>query len=383
MRVVTTATYRNFASSVNDVHERLNKSMNKISSGKAYESAADNPLAYYEGKKIDSQYLDTVGKLELITDVKNRIYQQELGVRDIQENLSYAKKAVLYIQSETNNSDMSTVDTKKNELLSYQQTMVNDLNAQYQNFYIFGGNDISTAPFTLSADGSTLTFTHQFTGDDKATTIEMKLTDQGDGTYAYEFSGTDSEGNTMDKTQSLTALSKAMMEQGRMDLGYGTIYEKDTLIDTYTGGLNAITGLSSDALKAMDENKRVAAIEKALNNSAIALTGKAALTLNDYSQGGDKSVFSSSLGTIMTNMEETIHTVGTVYSDLGTKYSILESTEERLTLNKQTLTEQYTEKLGADSYESILEMYSYNQSYNAALSVSSYLMNMSLFDFMR
>lgn len=382
MRVVTTATYRNFASSVNDVHERLNKSMNKISSGKAYESAADNPLAYYEGKKIDSQYLDTVGKLELITDVKNRLYQQELGVRDIQENLSYAKKAVLYIQSETNNSDMSTVDTKKNELLSYQQTMVNDLNAQYQNFYIFGGNDISTAPFTLSADGSTLTFTHQFTGDDKATTIEMKLEDQGDGTYAYSFSGTDSKGNTLDKDASLTALSKAMMEQGRMDLGYGTIYEKDTLIDTYTGGLNAITGLSSDALKAMDENKRVAEIEKALNNSAIALTGKAALTLNDYSQGGDKSVFSSSLGTIMTNMEETIHTVGTVYSDLGTKYSILESTEERLTLNKQTLTEQYTEKLGADSYESILEMYSYNQSYNAALSVSSYLMNMSLFDFM-
>ena len=46
MRVTTTAAYRNFSGSVNDVHSRLNKSMNKISSGKAYEKAADNPLAY-------------------------------------------------------------------------------------------------------------------------------------------------------------------------------------------------------------------------------------------------------------------------------------------------------------------------------------------------
>ena len=30
MRVTTTAAYRNFSGSVNDVHSRLNKSMNKI-----------------------------------------------------------------------------------------------------------------------------------------------------------------------------------------------------------------------------------------------------------------------------------------------------------------------------------------------------------------
>ena len=32
-----------------------------------------------------------------------------------------------------------------------------------------------------------------------------------------------------------------------------------------------------------------------------------------------------------------------------------------------TLTEQYKNKLGADPYDSIIEMYSYQQSYNAAL----------------
>ena len=37
-----------------------------------------------------------------------------------------------------------------------------------------------------------------------------------------------------------------------MDIGYGTISDRETLMDTYTGGLNAITGLSSDAVRAMD-----------------------------------------------------------------------------------------------------------------------------------
>lgn len=75
MRVTNSSYYRNFTNSINDVHGRLNKSMNKVSSGKAYEKASDNPLAYYEGKKIDNQYQDTLSKLGLITNVKNRLYQ--------------------------------------------------------------------------------------------------------------------------------------------------------------------------------------------------------------------------------------------------------------------------------------------------------------------
>ena len=60
MRVTNASTYRNFTSSVNNVHLALNKSMNKVSSGEAYERASDAPLAYFEGKKIDGLYQDTL-----------------------------------------------------------------------------------------------------------------------------------------------------------------------------------------------------------------------------------------------------------------------------------------------------------------------------------
>ena len=128
MRVTNSSYYRNFTNSINDVHGRLNKSMNKVSSGKAYEKASDNPLAYYEGKKIDNQYQDTLSKLGLITNVKNRLYQQELGARSIQNRLSEAKKKIEYVRSDSNNSDMQIVQTVRDDLLLKQQSMVNDLN---------------------------------------------------------------------------------------------------------------------------------------------------------------------------------------------------------------------------------------------------------------
>ena len=384
MRVTNSSYYRNFTNSINDVHGRLNKSMNKVSSGKAYEKASDNPLAYYEGKKIDNQYQDTLSKLGLITNVKNRLYQQELGARSIQNRLSEAKKKIEYVRSDSNNSDMQIVQTVRDDLLQKQQSMVNDLNAQYQNNYIFGGSDTTTPPFTLSADGRELTFSHTFAGDNAATKMVMTLTQQPDGTYQYEFSGT--KGNppaNMDSDETMDNIVKAMRETGYMDVGYGNISEPDTLLDTNTGGLNLITGLSAGAMNAMSDSQAKDEVIKRLNNSPVALVGKAVIASDNYIGGGSREDFSSALGTVMDTMTDTEHSVSTVYSDLGNKYSLLESTEEKLTTIKLALTEQYKEKLGADPYEAITEMFSYQQSYNAALRVGSNMMSSSLFDFVK
>ncbi len=51
MRVVRSSVYRRYTSSLNDLQSNLNKSMNKVSTGAAYETAADNPLAYYQERK--------------------------------------------------------------------------------------------------------------------------------------------------------------------------------------------------------------------------------------------------------------------------------------------------------------------------------------------
>lgn len=375
MRVTNVSLYRNYTASVNDVHVRLNKSMNKITSGAAYETAADSPLSYYAGKKMDNQFQDVTSKASLIKDVQNRVYQQELGARDIYSLLAQSKKQVQYARTATTTGS-GDIQTIRDDLLQKQQSMINDLNMQYEDFYIFGGNDVSTSPFSLSQqDGQmVMTYSHVFPGEDTVTefTFILKETDAKDGTYEFTLD----EKPDADWNRLITAMS----EQGRVDIGYGDISDRGTLLDTYTGGLNLLTGFNSDAVRAAADKK--GEIQKRLNESPVALVGAAALAIDDYVASGDKPKLVEVLGNTIDSMTETEHTLSTVFSDLGNKYSLLDDTMDRLNSISDSLQDQYREKLGADPYESIMEMYNNQYSYNAALQVGSKLMGSSLFDFM-
>lgn len=375
MRVTNTTINRKFTTSANDVHARLMKSFNKVSSGEEYESAAESPLSYYESKRIDNQYQDVLSKLSLIKDVQNRIYQQELGARDIQEILSKAKNQVQYARTGTTTD--TALMTLRDDLLQKEHEVVNALNMQYQNFYVYGGNDLSTPPFSLSADGKELTFTHTFPGESSPKTFTMTLEKNGtDGTYGFKITN----GSADD-------LISAMKEQGRVDIGYGDIRDRNTLLDTFTGGLNLLTGITSDSAKngTLDQ----AQLEKALSNSPLGLIGQAVQAINDYDNASDadketaRATLHDVLGKTITSMTTTEHLVSTVYSDLGNKYKLLEDTTNSLNLDKQNLTKQYSDVWGSDPYAAIMEVYNNQYAYNAALQVGSNLMTSSLFDFMR
>ncbi|UYJ45474.1 MAG: hypothetical protein OGM16_11650 [Lachnospiraceae bacterium] len=230
MRVVRSSVYRRYTSSLNDLQSNLNKSMNKVSTGAAYETAADNPLAYYQGKKMDHLYQDAKSKSSILGDIKNRLYQQEQGARDIQKTLSNSKTSMQYVLDSSHNSSKTSVQTKRDALLQDVQSMVSNLNSQYQDFYIYGGNDITTAPFSLSGDGKTLTYTHEYS-DGTTKTVNMTMAyDKDKNTYSYNLSDDD-----------LNNLVTAMREQGRVDIGYGDISNRQSLLDTYTGGLNMLS----------------------------------------------------------------------------------------------------------------------------------------------
>lgn len=380
MRVTNTSIYRNFTFTANDLHSKLIKSFSKIGgNSKKYESAAENPLAYYEGLNMDTHFQDLESKVSLIKDVKHRMYQQELGARAIQSALTGDKGSKFQIEKALNatSDHTSTLSAVRDELTQSQHEIVNALNVQYQNIYVFGGNDSSQAPFYLSEDGKTLTYRHLFPGDKTTTDITMTLTKQTDGSYKYVIDDIDS-------------VVKAMTEQGVMDLGYGYIGDRDSLIDTYTGGLNVLTGITSKTARDMislgktDDLK--ALIQERMNGSAIALTGQAAFAVQDYIDNPTQdglNTMNKVLGDTLSEIDASSIRLGTIYEELGIKYSRLDDTHTRLLSVQDSLTEAYADKLGADPYEAIMEMVSNQYSYNAALQVGSKLMETSLFDFMR
>lgn len=392
MRVTTAATYRKYTDSVNSVHSKLNKSMNKITSGKAYERAAENPLAYFEGKKIDTQYQDINTKIDLIADVKNRLYQQEQGALSIQSLLSQSKIKVQASINATNTAD-ATIKTYHDDLSQKLQSMITDLNGQYQDMYVYGGNDLTTTPFEFDSTTMTLTYNHTYPENPNevvSLTFELQY-DQTNG-YSYKLGGSNANG-PLDPADAEKYLVKAMSEQGLMDLGYGDINDTSSLINTYTGGLNLLTGMSSDYIKAnASDPDLVKNILGELTNSAIGLTSQAVDTMQSYLDGTGKiaqnngkidiGLYSSSLSDVMGKMDLAEGRISTVYTTLGNRYALLENTETKLEAMSDTLEEIYQDKLGADPYEAITEMYSYQYAYSASLQLGSSIMSMSLFDFM-
>ena len=393
MRVTNASTYRNFTASVNNVHLALNKSMNKVSSGEAYERASDAPLSYYEGKKIDNEYQEVLSKTAIIKDVSNRVYQQELGARAIHDILSKPSGAKNQIQfARTDTTSESALQTTMEDLLQKTQEIVDSLNTQYEDYFVYGGNDYTTTPFSLDVDlekGTTsLTFNHTFPGDSQASTVVFEMKANGDGSYGFKI-----DENQTVSPSNLTGeeiLRKAMGEEGRMDIGYGSIAHRDTLIDTFTGGLNMLTGITSASVNpdATPPTPSQQEIEDGLTKSALGLLAQSVHVINDYihpqaNATPDRGVMHEQLGNILEEMTTAEQKLSTIYSDLGNKYRLLETTTKKLNATADSLKIQYKDKLGADPYEAITEMYNNNYAYNAALKVGSQLMSSSLFDFMR
>ena len=406
MRVTARTYYQDYAKSVNDIHTKLNKTMEQVGSGRKFDEAKEDPIAYYAGKRIENQHTDADAKKSIIDDVKNRLYQQERGALSIQEDMREVNKRVINLSNDPTNANPATVQTFESEFKQRLNSVVNTLNSQYDNFYVYGGNDMTTVPFSLKEDldganpSITLTYTHKFPGDEKATELNIKYSYDGTN-YKNEFSGKDGNGTALNETDSLKLILSAMREQGKMSTGYGSLRDRSTLIDTYTGGLNMITGLSSDTLKGLSDSDAIARIKGASNggavnaqedslvNTPVALISKSILPSHNYIKAIESNTYVSTakerfhkdMSDFINQNDDSESRVSDTYRVLGIKYAALESTQEKLDLTMDTLQAEYSSKLAIDPYDAVVKMYSYQYSYNAAMKVGSNIMQSSLFDF--
>lgn len=389
MRVTASTFYKDYAKSVQDLKSIYNKSMQQVSSGKKYENAYDSPLDYYAGKKIDNLYNDVTTKSTMIKDVINRLEQQETTSRTFYSEMGDLNIKYEQMASASYQGLESTVDTMHTYMLNKQQTMTQDLNATYENYYVMGGNDQTTVPFTMSQDGLTLSYHHKFPGDSKATVMEMKYDPE---TKSFSYSGTDANGNAMSEDQTLDKILTAMREQGRMSLGYGDINTVETLPDTYYGGLNMVTGLTSDKLRAMNDSDAKEAIKSAMNTSAFGLNAQAVDATNNYYESFNKTDaekeaavqrLNEDLEYVIGNWDHAMISVSNTFRRIGVATQTLEEVDNQLQTAEDTYIKEYNDHMAIDTYDAIVQMYQHMYSYNAAMQVGSKIMQNSLFDFVR
>lgn len=412
MRVTSRTFYKDYAQTVQNLHSELNKSIEQVSSERKYNSAEENPLAYYESKRIDNQYTDADTKYTVISDVKNRLYQQEQGALSIQTSMRGINTDLLQLNNGSDNQALTTAQTLNTDIKEKLDTIVDTLNTTYENYYVYGGNDMSTTPFTLDKDLSgttpsiTLNFSHKFPGEDNVTTMSIKYTANENGSLNVSYSGVvkDSTGKetALAEDATLEKIKSAMSEEGRMSLGYGSLEKRQTLPDTFTGGLNMLTGIDSSGLKKLvsadAKNNTTTAtdtIKEQLAQTPVALTAQALLATNKYLKVKENSAdtsadqnqalkdLSSTLTDVIGKWDDSEQRVSNTYRELGIRESTLETVQTRLSSTKDTLQSQYKDKVGIDTYDAIVKMYSQQYSYTAAMKVGSNIMQSSLFDYVK
>ena len=406
MRVTASTFYKDYAKSVQDLKSIYNKSMQQVSSGKKYENAYENPLDYYAGKKIDNLYNDVVTKDTMIKDVINRLEQQETTSRTFYSEMSDLNIKYEQMASASYQGQADTVDTLYTYTLNKQQTMTQDLNATYENYFVMGGNDQTTVPFTMSANGMELTYHHKFPGDSNVTTMKMTY---DPNTKSFDYKGTAANGNPMDRDDTLKKILQAMKEQGRMSLGYGDINTLETLPDTYYGGLNMVTGLTSDKLRAMSEGDAINAIKDAMNTSAFGLNAQVLDSTEKYRDSFYAETIEDPVGTIrpmtaeekeaakesalqkmnedlsyaLGNWDNAMIKVSNTFRRIGVATGTLEEVDNQLKTSQDTYIKEYNDHMAIDTYDAIVQMYQHMYSYNAAMQVGSKIMQNSLFDFVQ
>ncbi|MGI6112077.1 MAG: hypothetical protein ACOYBK_07455 [Bilifractor sp.] len=406
MRVTSRTFYKDYAQTVQNLHSELNKSIEQVSSERKYNSAEENPLAYYESKRIDNQYTDADTKYTVISDVKNRLYQQEQGALSIQTSMRGINTDLLQLNNGSDNQALTTAQTLNTDIKEKLDTIVDTLNTTYENYYVYGGNDMSTTPFTLDKDLSgttpsiTLNFSHKFPGEDNVTTMSIKYTANKDGSLNVSYSGVVKDSTGKEKTRleddaTLEKIKSAMSEEGRMSLGYGSLEKRQTLPDTFTGGLNMLTGIDSSGLKELNTTTATATIKEQLAQTPVALTAQALLATNKYLKVKENSAdtsadqnqalkdLSSTLTDVIGKWDDSEQRVSNTYRELGIRESTLETVQTRLSSTKDTLQSQYKDKVGIDTYDAIVKMYSQQYSYTAAMKVGSNIMQSSLFDYVK
>lgn len=155
IRVTTNGMLRNYKSSLMNSTKHLNDAFTTVLTGRKFNAYAEDPAAATQAFRLRRSLSSTAKQMDnndavvkkfstawdIIGDIKNDIVE-EMG-----------RIPALEGSSETN---LSVLPELGKVLISGAESIVQDMNAQYGDNFIFGGADTLNVPFTWSKDGKLL-----------------------------------------------------------------------------------------------------------------------------------------------------------------------------------------------------------------------------------
>ena len=326
MRITTNMLMRNYQNSLSKSIGGLSDSRNAVLTGRRFTKASEDPSGALSASSLERKYVRNKSYLSTIKEVQSRQDAQEDAVMQMNKICQTIDRDYSVSAMSGTNMEQSIRKTYATAMRELQNSMVSSLNAQYGEEFVFGGAMGMKVPFELKEDG---TLTYQG--------IDVNSADPAEQAKLKE-------------------LSK---ESTFVDIGFGLSFEAGEVVpssafDTSLPGINVI-GYGDKNL--------------------ITTIGKMADLLE--ADTFDKDAYSA----LWTDFREGATALTDVTTKLGTKTTLLESTQTRLTDLDLALSTQIDSIVNVDPAEALMNYSWANYTYTTALKVGTNIISASLLDF--
>ncbi|MDD4164766.1 MAG: hypothetical protein PHD46_04730 [Eubacteriales bacterium] len=322
MRMTNRMMSNSYLKNLNNSLEKMNETNYLITAERSYMKLSDDPATALKAMKVRK----SLSRIEIyennLSDAQGIIDQYESTISSIN---SISKEALAQVlQGITGTSDINVKKTVAKTLRGFQETILAAANTKYGDDYIFGGDQVGKAPFSLDGSGNLL-----YNGQNVET-----------GTFHDEFRYID-VGIGLDVDAS------------------GNVAPKSAFNVSTSGAVLLGTGVDGNGITNNLHNLLGDIAEKFENDD-----------LSDIQLYSDK-------------LNEKASDIRIQYVSIGAKSDYISFFSERLYSEKTNAAKRQSELEGINLEEAIIIFSEQELAYNACLQMGSKLLQPSLMDYLR
>jgi flagellar hook-associated protein 3 FlgL len=397
MRVTQNLEQTQFLTAINQLESNLSTTQNQISSGKAFTTASQDPVAAglvtgYNQALAQSQQYDTNSN-----SAQGSLNTEDSALTQVQSALQSLRDLALEANSGTESSQgLSAIATQASQIQSSLLGLANTQDGSGN--YIFGGYSTQTQPFTLTATGAT------YNGDQGQRQVQIAagqtvvIGDNGDLVF-----------NQVKTGNGTFVASAAAANTGTGVVGATSVSDPAA----YTGGTYAINFTAANAYQVVDTaTNAVVTSGTYAAGQTIAFSG-VQVTLSGQPAAGDsfsvapssnQSLFTSvqnlvtalqspgsggtaaaqlnnSINSAINNIDQALSQTQTVQSSVGARLNSI-TTQQSVAGDQQVQLQQSISTLQSLDYASaITSLDSQNTTLSAAMQAFTLTQGLSLFKF--
>lgn len=164
MRVTDNLKYEIFTRNLTKIKELIDRTQNKIASGKKILTPSDDPVVASSGIGLEAEKAVIVQHERNLGKLKTLAGYYDTAITGINELLTKAKEVAVTQSSDT--MDATTRRSSAEQIKGIIEQLVTIGNTKLGNTYIFAGEKTDTTPFTLNSD-----YTVTYNGTDEVPSI--------------------------------------------------------------------------------------------------------------------------------------------------------------------------------------------------------------------